>query len=140
MDQIYAHRIRCVECQEHFRGRKGQRFCSVKCRVRKWGGGKGGVVYAILDSGTGEVRYVGQTVGLPMGRLDSHKRGGNLAFSNWLAGNETTVVVLEEVASWKDLHRTESMWMRKMRRQGNRLFNRTGLVRLSRLRFPVRPR
>lgn len=89
-----------------------------------------GVIYALRQSGTTEIRYVGKTVKPPHVRLGEHKkearRRGRAYLHKWLRSIDldAELIVLEEVAG-DDLDRREREWIASLRAAGVRLTNLT---------------
>lgn len=91
-----------------------------------------GTIYGLADPATEEIRYVGQTVRNPRGRLREHVRNaerplkakGQRRLRAWLRSlqEEPLLVVLEETG---DLDEAECRWIAKLREEGSRLCNMT---------------
>jgi hypothetical protein len=89
-----------------------------------------GVIYGLCDPDTGEIRYVGKTVGIAKDRLKGHlkaSRTGKAHLHKWvrsLKGRSPTVTILDRgPARWLD--DLERWWIAYCRRMGYRLTNHT---------------
>jgi hypothetical protein len=86
-----------------------------------------GVIYALCDPSTDEIRYVGKTVKSPEWRLTRHlyeARTGTRYVHNWIRSLDgpPKVIVLEET---EDLDQAERDWIAGLRSVGYRLTNLT---------------
>lgn len=86
-----------------------------------------GVIYALCDPNTGEVRYVGKTVRAVEDRVKGHVQGSRWMETHcarWLRklGTAPDVLILEET---DDLDRAERDWIAGLRAIGYRLTNLT---------------
>ena len=93
-----------------------------------------GVVYALIDPRTDEVRYIGLTVMKPQGRLADHlgqaRRGNRRHVYNWIRsllseGLEPDQLILYDNVPVTDLPTLEMKAISQARRQGARLTNGT---------------
>jgi hypothetical protein len=106
-------------------------LCRHATRYNSLGMNTSGVIYALCDPGTGEIRYVGKTVRTPQRRLYYHMKkadeGSTLYVSNWLRsleGVRPTITILDRgPAQWLD--DLERWWIAYCRRMGYRLTNLT---------------
>lgn len=89
-----------------------------------------GLVYALVDPGTGEVRYIGITTDFTR-RLRRHmaeaRAGSTRYIHNWLRSLEGPPMhfVLEECDTREELNGAERFWIDWYRRLGTRLTNLT---------------
>jgi hypothetical protein len=88
-------------------------------------------VYALVSSGDGRIRYVGQTVQSLGARLSNHigraNRGAGGPLHCWIRkvrseGHQVQIVLLQESAVW---NQSEVEWIGKIRFSGRRLLNQT---------------
>lgn len=85
-----------------------------------------GVIYALADPATAEIRYIGKTVNLAARVRDHNKRRrGGAALLEWLGGLSGTpiVLVLEEGITPEQLDQTEAAYIAEYRIAGAQLVN-----------------
>lgn len=84
-----------------------------------------GVIYGLIDSDTGEIRYVGQTTKLLEERFARHMRTPRRRhLYNWLRSCSPKAIILERVPI-KNLNDAEVRWIANMRERGVQLVNLT---------------
>lgn len=87
-----------------------------------------GVIYALCDPGSGEIRYVGRTIDLPQ-RLRRHRKavraGSRTHVHNWMRSVGAPLVGVLARAPEADLNERERAWIASLRRGGARLCNGT---------------
>jgi hypothetical protein len=90
---------------------------------------RAGVIYALCDPDTREIRYVGRTVHRARTRLNGHllaaAAGAQLTVSHWLRSLpcEPLVRVLEDEVPEPELPGVERRWIAQLLEQGARLTN-----------------
>ena len=88
-----------------------------------------GLIYALCDPATGEVRYVGKTVRTPQRRLYYHVKkastGSQLYVCNWIRSLDGSPVIKVLEENPPNLNESEIRWIAKLRREGARLTNLT---------------
>lgn len=91
----------------------------------------GAYIYALVDSGTEEVRYIGKTIKPLRTRVSRHmcsmRAGSQLHVHRWMRrlGQRPTCFVLDQCDSQSQLDEAERFWIDWYRRSGSRLCNLT---------------
>lgn len=71
-----------------------------------------GTIYALADPGSGEIRYIGQTIVRPSIRLEGHRHSGTKRVSEWIRslvdrGEQPMLIELETGVDAQDLDALE---------------------------------
>ena len=87
-------------------------------------------IYALIDTITGVVHYVGQTAGtLGHRRMDHVRKRGDTRKGEWIrslleVGLEPEIDLLEEFVGYRSrAYQRETYWIRRLRSEGHPLLN-----------------